>query len=99
MSDTTKAPIGMPPAKPKKLKRQSRAARWAAACSAALQGLEALSELRQEYEDWQGNLPDNLQGSALGEKLGAVVDLDIESALETVKEAEGLDLPQGFGRD
>ncbi len=81
------------------VKRQSRATRWAEACSMAVQGLEQLEELRQEYADWRDNLPENLRQSALGETLDAVADLDIESALSTAQEAEGLDLPQGFGRD
>ena len=73
----------------------------------------ALSELRsvqEEYEGWKDNLPENLASSALGEKLEAVSSLDIEDAAQkirdaieevqgTVEEAEGIDPPQGFGRD
>jgi DNA repair exonuclease SbcCD ATPase subunit len=74
---------------------------------------DAISELRgvqEEYEEWKENLPENLASSALGEKLDEVCNLDIESLSETIKqavedaegvidEAEGVDLPQGFGRD
>jgi hypothetical protein len=72
--------------------------------------LSELNDIRSEYEDWRDNLPENLADSALGEKLNTVVDLDIESAandpldnwqdVETIlDEAEGADLPLGFGRD
>ncbi len=80
-------------------KQQSRSARWAEACSAALGALEALEELRGEYESWRDNPPENLQNSALGEKLQTVADFDFQSAIDTVTEAEGADLPLGFGRD
>ena len=55
--------------------------------------------MQKEYEEWKDNLPENLQQSPVGEKLEAVCDLDIEGAIEMVSEAEGLDLPLGFGRD
>jgi hypothetical protein len=35
----------------------------------------------------------------MGEKLQAIESLDLQTALETVQEAEGLDLPRGFGKD
>jgi hypothetical protein len=80
------------------------------ATSALTEALSDLNDVRSEYEDWRDNLPENLQGSALGEKLEAVVDLNIESVMEeplamwpdmldVVGEAENIDLPQGFGRD
>lgn len=77
----------------------SRPDRWADATAAALEALNELEELRGEYEEWQGNLPDNLQGSNLNDKLQEVVDLDISGAIETVEAAEGVDLPRGFGKD
>lgn len=80
-------------------KTQSRAARWADAASRALAALEDLKGLQEEYEEWKDNLPENLAGSALGEKLEAVCDLDIEGAIDTINEADGIDLPLGFGRD
>lgn len=83
----------------KRQRPKSRSARWSDAAGAASTALSELQEIRQEFEEWKDNLPENLQGSALGEKLGAVCDLDIDSALETVQEAENADLPLGFGRD
>jgi hypothetical protein len=78
---------------------ESRSKRWAKAAAAARDALEKLEEIRQEYEEWRDNLPENLQNSALGEKLNTVADLDIQSAIDTVDEAENSDLPMGFGRD
>jgi hypothetical protein len=89
----------MEPTRVKKPKKQSRSARWSDAASRALAALEELEELRTEFEEWRDNLPENLQNSALGEKLNTVADLDIESAKQLVEEAEGCDLPLGFGRD
>lgn len=77
----------------------SRPKRWASACQAALSALQDLKEVQDEYEEWKDNTSDNLQSSPVYEKLEAVCDLDIESAITTIEEAEGIDLPQGFGRD
>lgn len=85
--------------KAKKPKPKSRTQRWNEAAAEAVAALEALKDIQSEYEEWKDNLPENLQQSALGEKLDAVCDLDIEGALDTAQEAEGADLPQGFGRD
>lgn len=103
---------------------KSRAARWSDACGAAKTAIEAMREalskvtdacadlrsVQEEYEEWKDNLPENLQQSALGEKLEEVCGIDIENlageleaALDEaegkIDEAEGADLPQGFGRD
>jgi DNA repair exonuclease SbcCD ATPase subunit len=73
----------------------------------------ALGDLRsvqEEYEEWKDNLPENLASSALGEKLEAVTSLEIEDAAQKIRdaidevqcqieEADGAELPQGFGRD
>jgi hypothetical protein len=80
-------------------KQPSRADRWAQAASAAQQALCDLEDVRAEVEEWRDNLPENLQQSALGEKLNDIADLDIASAISTVEEADGLDFPLGFGRD
>jgi hypothetical protein len=102
-------------------KSQSRPARWQAACAKGreaigkIEDLKAelaeafteLNELKSEYEDWQSNLPENLAQSALGEKLDAVVGLDLDwaedgeisDAESLLDEAENLDLPRGFGKD
>jgi hypothetical protein len=72
---------------------------------------DAFSELRDiqsEYQEWKDGLPENLSASPVGEKLDAVCDIDLEwdaadgtasDAEEKVNEAEGADLPRGFGKD
>jgi hypothetical protein len=72
--------------------------------------VEELKEVQQEYQDWRDNLPENLANSPLGEKLNEVADLDLEDLASSVRdacdeaqgkieEAEGMDLPRGFGKD
>jgi len=69
-----------------------------------------LDALREEYEEWQGNLPESLMETTLYEKLDEVVNLDFSSlnselegwcaeAEDLLEEAEGVDLPRGWGRD
>lgn len=101
------------PAKPKKPKTPSRPQRWAdgvARVNDALgevrAGLEELQSVQEEYREWHDNLPENLQGSALGEKLEAVTEIGVDDALSSVDEidsavgeAESADLPRGFGKD
>lgn len=87
--------------KKRKAKRESnsRPARWARACAKAREGLEELEDIRSEYEEWKDGLPDNLQSSALADKLETVCGIDIQGAIDVVGEAEDADLPLGFGRD
>jgi hypothetical protein len=80
-------------------KRLSRTAKWIQAAATAANALRELQELQEQYAGWQGGLPENPQESAVAEKLSAVCDLDIVSALEIAQEAESLELPLGFGRD
>lgn len=100
-------------------KRQSRADRWRDAVSDARSAydeldaiksrirdaFDALEEIRSEYEEWLDGMSDNLRGGATGEKLQAVVELDLSVEVETSEveavlgAAEEADLPQGFGRD
>jgi hypothetical protein len=68
--------------------------------------MEALRDVQSEYQDWYDNLPDAFQqDSPVGEKLQAVTDLDLdpgddlEAMRSAVDEAEGADLPLGWGRD
>lgn len=82
-----------------KSKAPSRTQRWQDAASAAVSALEELKDIQQEYQSWYDNLPENLQSSAVGEKLEAVTNIDLESAYDAAQEAEGADLPLGFGRD
>src|SRR5262245_55044631 len=65
--------------------RRSRLQRWQDAA-------EELLALQQEYQEWYDNLPENLQDTALAQKLEAVCDLDLE-------EIVSIELPLGFGRD
>ena len=78
---------------------KSRPQQWQEAASQAINALSDLQSLQQEYQDWLDNLPENLQSGNLAAKLEEVTNLDIEGALDTVQEAEGMDLPLGFGRD
>jgi len=80
-------------------RRQSRAARWSEAVSKAVDGLQELVDLQEEYQNWLDNLPEGLQSSAVADKLQAVVDMDLQGAMDTVQEAEGADLPLGWGKD
>jgi hypothetical protein len=92
------------------MSRQSRPARWNEALlntrntyKILRMALEDLEEIRGEYEEWRDNLPESLQSSPTADKLDEVCNLDIESVLGDVEslldEAEGLELPLGFGRD
>ena len=80
-------------------KQASRVERWTNAASRAVEALEELCDLQTEYTDWKESLPENLESSAIAEKLETVCDLDLDDALSTAQEAKGIDLPLGFGRD
>lgn len=75
--------------------------------TSALEGLNAareeLASIQEEYQEWKDGLPDNLQSSSLADKLETVTSLDLSSdaeiEVEWLDEAEGIDLPLGFGRD
>lgn len=101
-----------------KRKSNSRPARWADACGQILavkskiedmqseleSAIEDLKGVQEEYQEWMDNLPENLQSTALYEKLSEVcnLDLDVEldfSVLDVFDEADAIDLPRGFGRD
>lgn len=78
----------------------SRPKRWADAAGNAVAALEELQEVWFEYQEMYENISGlPAEQTPFGEKVVAVNDLDIESALETAQEAEGMDLPLGFGRD
>ena len=95
-------------------KTPSRADRWASAIDEAKeaaseleQKLADLEEIRQEYVEWLENIGDKFEGTAMREKLENVCEnIDIQSHIDAVgeitqglEEAEGADLPLGFGRD
>ena len=81
------------------MKQISRSKRWEEAASRALDAVNELVDIQSEYQDWLDGLPENLQNSALADKLGTVCDLDLGTAQDTLEEAGGVELPQGFGRD
>lgn len=124
MTEGEAPPVAQPakPKRAKKQRPPSRSQRWANACAEAREALDkfdsvygeletALGELqsiREEYQEWRDNLPENLANSALGEKLETVCDMDFEvnprsesfDDMDTlISEAENAELPQGFGRD
>ena len=58
--------------------------------------------LLEEYESWLEVLPENLQESALADKLQTTIDEleEVRSSLEDARDSlESIDLPRGFGRD
>jgi hypothetical protein len=67
------------------LRMPPRPRRWAAAVA-------ALVNLQDEYRAWLENLPPNLEGSRLAEKLQAIAELDLA-------ELQTIDPPRGYGRD
>jgi hypothetical protein len=52
----------------------------------------ALVDLQDEYRTWLDNLPANLEGSGLADKLQAIVDFDLD-------ELRAIDPARGYGRD
>lgn len=91
-------------------KQPSRSDRWSAAVNAEREAHSALDaaftdllDLQSEYEDWRDGLPESGGSDATREKLDAVCDLDLSTALEDVDsvidECDSVELPQGFGRD
>jgi hypothetical protein len=63
-------PSGPPSAAPAR-RLSPRPKRWATAVA-------ALIALHDEYRAWLDNLPDNLEGSSLADKLQAIAELDLE---------------------
>jgi hypothetical protein len=75
---------GPPPTAPAR-RLPPRPQRWAAA-------IATLIGLQNEYRAWLDNLPDNLEGSRLADKLQEIAALDLE-------ELQAIDPPRGYGRD
>jgi hypothetical protein len=81
---------------------RSRPRRWAAAIEAVRTSAGNLMELKEEYESWRDNLPDNQLDGILADKLDKTIAAveAFEETLETaLSELESVDLPLGFGRD
>ena len=72
-------PVAAPPRRP-----PPRPQRWSTAVAALL-------ALQDEYRAWLDNLPANLEGSGMAEKLQAIVELDLEGLLAIDS--------RGYGRD
>lgn len=99
--------------RPKKAKRESNPERWSRLCGEAKEAcerakglLEELEEMRSEYGDRFDSMNEGLQASAYGQKLQAMQDLDLQSAIDNLddaasscEDAEGTEVPLGFGRD
>ena len=86
----------------------SRPKRWATALADAQSAVEQLegafselNDLKDEYQEWLDSLPENLETSAVGEKLEAVtcLEFEMEDVKSQIDEAEAIELPLGFGRD
>ncbi len=85
-------PVSPTPARPaagvpdrRRVRALPRPRRWAAAVA-------TLVAAQEEYRAWFENLPANLEGSRLAEKLQAIAELDLE-------ELQAIDPPRGYGRD
>ncbi len=85
-----------------RIKAQTRKQRIDDACQRARDAATDLRCVAEEYQEWFDNMPDNLQQSPTAEKCeNAHSELDgaadeIESACD---DADGVELPIGFGRD
>jgi hypothetical protein len=62
-----------------------RPRRWATAVA-------TLIDLQDDYRAWFDNLPANLEGSRLAEKLQAITEIDLD-------ELHAIDPPRGYSRD
>jgi hypothetical protein len=51
-----------------------------------------LIDLQDDYRAWLDNLPTNLEGSRLAEKLQAITEINLD-------ELQAIDPPGGYGRD
>jgi len=91
--------VQAPEKKTPKPKQLSRPEQWSDAISRGQDAISDLRSLQEEYQEWLDNLPENMQESETANKLQEVVDLAFEDAETNFDEADGIDLPRGFGRD
>lgn len=88
-----------PVQKAKKTKSPPKSQIWSDNCAKAREALEELEGLREEWSDIYDRMSEGLQQGPYGQKCEAMSNLDLASAIEAVDEAEGLEVPLGFGRD
>lgn len=82
-----------------KAKRESNPQRWSRLVSLAKGALEELEDMRSDYGDKFDAMNEGLKASAYGQRCERMQELDLQSAIETLEEAEGAEVPLGFGRD
>ncbi len=82
---TNKPPVVIRYRRPKD--RRSRPDQWTDA-------INTLTDCLDRYQEWRDNLPASLAGSALCERLDAVLE-----RRDLVDQLSVADLPRGFGRD
>lgn len=91
-------------------KKQSRTDRWNEAVTAVREAHSALGEafsalrdLQGEFQEWRDSLPESGGSDATREKLEAICDLDLDTAVDdlddVISECENVEVPLGFGRD
>ena len=80
-------------------KKMTRAERWDYEIVRAQHAIEELVAMQSEFEDWYDSMPENLQGSPTGEMLEEIVNIDLDSAEDSINEAAEAQIPKGFGRD
>ncbi len=94
-------------------KKQSRSDRIETPLGKLAEAMAEIKAVQEEYEEWQGNLPENMQSGETASKLECVTSIDIDSHTDldlsnigdledisnTLAECEDADLPKGFGRD
>jgi hypothetical protein len=79
--------------------RESRAAAWSRLTREATDAIEQLIEYQSEFEEAAEAQPDRLRDGPFAQKCEQIREIDLASALETLKEAEDAEVPLGFGRD
>lgn len=86
----------------------SRAERWAEAAGQAREAVDQLKDalaslesIQEEFSEWMDSMPENAQGGSTYQLLEAICGLEllVDDAENTVSEVEGVEVPQGWGRD
>jgi hypothetical protein len=79
--------------------RESRAAKWQRLAGEAEHDVEELIAIQQEFQEARDSQPDGLQDGPFAQKCNEICDIDLEGALGMLQEANGVEVPLGFGRD